>query len=165
YNFNLLPEGEDNGNDWPYSLKFAYCDPGFPRTTESHQDEIYMRLAETILLRAEAYGRLGNYSAAADDINLLRDRANAKRVTESDFGGNLHDFLNFILDERSRELLEEEQRRYTLLRMGGAEFFYPRVKEFNTIDENLTLRDTLFPIPQPVIDANINGDMRQNPGF
>lgn len=165
YNFHLLPEGEDNGNDWPYSLKFAYCDPGFPTTTESHQDQVYLRLAETILLRAEAYGRLGNYKAAADDINMLRDRANAKEIAVGDFGGSLHSFLNFILDERSRELLLEEQRRYTLLRMGGAEFFYPRVTEFNTIDENLTLRDTLFPIPQAVIDANLSTNMRQNPGF
>ena len=165
YNFHLLPEDEDNNNDWPYSLKWAYCDQGFPRTTESHQDQIYLRLAETILLRAEARGRLGDLSGAAEDINLLRDRANAKEVTISDFGSGLQDFLDFILDERSRELLEEEQRRYTLLRMGGKHFFYRRVKEWNLIDENLSLRDTLFPIPQTVIDANLNSGMEQNPGF
>jgi len=165
YDFNLLPEGEPNNNDWPYSLKYAYCDPGFPTTTESHQDETYMRLAETILLRAEAKGRLGDYSGAADDINLLRNRANAKTVSVADFGGGLNSFLDFILDERSRELLVEEQRRYTLLRMGGADFFFRRVSQMNTIDENLQLRDTLFPIPQSVIDANLSTQMPQNPGF
>lgn len=164
-NFSLLPEGQPNNNDWPYSLKFAFCDPGFPTTTESHQDQIFMRLAETILLRAEARGRMGDLSGAADDINLLRNRANAKTVSVSDFGSGLTSFLNYILDERSRELIVEEQRRYTLLRMGGATFFYPRVSSMNTISQNLTLRDTLFPIPQSVIDANITTPMPQNPGW
>ena len=163
--FNLLPEGTENNNDWPYSLKFAFSDPGFPTTTESHQDQIYMRLAETILLQAEARGRLGNFSGAATSINLLRDRANAKQVTVADFGSGLTSFLDFILDERSRELLLEEHRRYTLLRMGGVDYFFRRVKAFNTIDQNLSLRDTLFPIPQTVIDANLNIKMPQNPGF
>ncbi|MBK5209896.1 MAG: RagB/SusD family nutrient uptake outer membrane protein [Flavobacteriaceae bacterium] len=165
YNFNLLPEDQDNENDWPYSLKFAHNDPGFPRTTESHIDQIYMRLAETILLRAEAKGRTGDLTGAASDINMLRDRANAKRVSAADFGGDMTTFLDYILDERSRELILEEQRRYTLLRMGGEKFFYRRVNNFNKITENLQMRDTLFPIPQSVIDANLSSVMPQNPGF
>jgi len=164
-NYNLLPDGQPNNNDWPYSLKFAFNDPGFPNTTESHTDQIYMRLAETILLRAEARGRMGDLAGAASDINLLRNRANAKPVTVADFGSSLNTFLNFILDERSRELIVEEQRRYTLLRMGGAEYFYPRVSTMNTISKNLSLRDTLLPIPQSVIDANLTSKMPQNAGW
>jgi starch-binding outer membrane protein, SusD/RagB family len=164
-NFNLLSETAANNNDWPHSLKFSYCDPGFPNTTESHQDQIYMRLAETLLIRAEAKGLLGNLQGAADDINLLRDRANAKRITVADFGGTRTTFLDYILDERSRELLLEEHRRYTLLRMGGKDFFYRRVTDWNKISKNLTLRDTLYAIPQSVIDANLISKMPQNPGF
>ncbi len=164
-NFNLLTDGQPNNNDWPYSLKFAFNDPGFPNTTESHTDQIYLRLAETILLRAEARGRMNDLTGAAADINLLRNRANAKPVTVADFGADLKSFLNFILDERSRELIVEEQRRYTLLRMGGADYFYPRVSTMNTISKNLSLRDTLFPIPQSVIDANLTTKMPQNSGW
>lgn len=164
-NFNLLPEGTVNNNDWPYSLKFAHSDPGFPNTTESHFDQIYIRLAETILLRAEARGRLADLPGAAADINLLRDRANAKRVIVANFGGSMTTFLDYILDERSRELLLEEHRRYTLLRMGGANFFFRRVNTYNTISKNLALRDTLLPVPQSVIDANLTLKMPQNPGF
>ena len=165
YNFNLLSDKTSNDNNWPYSLKFAFCDPGFPTTTESHLDQVFMRLAETILLRAEAKGRLNDLQGAADDINLLRFRAKAKLVEVADFGADQTSFLDYILDERSRELLLEEQRRYTLLRMGGEKFFFRRVQDFNKIDKNMTLRDTLFAIPQTVIDANLHSVMPQNPGF
>lgn len=39
------------------------------------RDAILMRLAETFLIRAEAYGRKGQYGLAVDDINVIRRRA------------------------------------------------------------------------------------------
>src|SRR5690606_39341498 len=39
------------------------------------RDDYFIRLSETILLRAEAKQRLGNKEGAAADINLLRKRA------------------------------------------------------------------------------------------
>lgn len=147
---------------WPYSLKYTYVDPA-AKANERGQwnDQVYMRLAETYLLKAEAQCRLNDKVGAATTINFLRDRAHAKQVSAADID------LDFILDERSRELLMEEHRRYTLLRFGG-ETYYNRVKKYNFDLEgckNFTKRDTLFPIPQSVIDANIDLPMKNNPGW
>lgn len=49
------------------------------------KDCYFMRLAETYLNRAEAYIQLGEMQKAADDINVVRSRANAKPITASDF--------------------------------------------------------------------------------
>lgn len=71
--------------------------------------------------------------------------------------------MDFILDERSRELFLEEHRRWILLRTGK---WLERTRAFNNFGgENIQERDTLFPIPQTVIDANLNSQMPQNPGF
>ena len=166
FDYNNLSDTKPVSNNAPYSLKFAFCDAGYTENTESHFSQIYMRLAETLLLRAEAAIRRGMPGLAVADINVLRNRANAKLITVDDLGSSLEEQLNFILDERSRELLLEEQRRYTLLRMGGEKFMYPRITERNLIDgTNFTLRDTIFPIPQTVIDANRTLYMPQNPGY
>lgn len=80
------------------------------------RDDYIIRLPETILLRAEAKQRNGDKAGAAADINLLRDRAQCSyKVTAAD----MDDAFNTILDERVRELIYEEFRWNTLLRMGG----------------------------------------------
>lgn len=155
----LKQESGSNNNNWPYTLKYSYCDPGYPKNNESHNDQIYMRLAETVLLRAEASLKLENKEAAANDINMLRLRAHALSVNADEMT------MDLILEERSRELLGEEQRRYTLLRTKSAAEFVEWVKARNTKDKGLAERDYLFPIPQSVIDANISKPMKQNEGF
>ena len=161
YGFAGLQSGSKEGdnNNWPYTLKYSFCDPGYPKNNESHQDQVYLRLAETYLLRAEASLKLGNTADALADINVLRTRAHALPASESEMS------VNLILEERSRELLGEEQRRYTLRRMLGAEDFVDWITSRNGKDAGLSARDYLFPIPQSVIDANVSKPMRQNEGF
>jgi len=146
-----------NRRDWPYSRKWDWADPLNVNGGKQYNDQVYLRLAETYLLKAEAQFKLGDSPAAAETINIIRRRSNASDISASDVD------LNFILDERSRELVTEEQRRYTLLRTGT---WLERVQMYNHNGGNLTTeRDKLFPIPQEVIDANLTSEMPQNPGF
>jgi hypothetical protein len=142
---------------WPYSRKTEGTDPNNVTLSPNFEDYIEVRLADTYLLKAEAEFKLGRPADAAQTINVIRRRSNASDITSADIN------MDFILDERSRELFIEEDRRHTLLRTGK---WYERTKAYNHFGgENIALRDTLFPIPQIVIDANLTKTMTQNPGF
>ncbi len=128
------------------------------------RDDYFIRLPETILLRAEAKQRSGDKLGAAADINLLRSRANCSyMVTASD----MDDKFNTILDERARELVFEECRWNTLLRMGGA-IAVDRIKKYAywpVAQASLNFDYNLWPIPQTVIDTNLDVELMQNPGW
>jgi len=150
---------------YPYWMKFAdpchyFTDPARSGGGNDHKDRYAIRLAETLLLRAEAYVDLGQTNLAADDINLIRARANATPVDPADVD------LDYILDERARELYGEENRFITLRRMGK---LVERVRALNNNPKNpgLNIQDyhVLFPIPQSQIDLNIDADFPQNPGY
>lgn len=144
-------------DDWPYSRKYEGSIPDNVASDFNYDDYIALRLADTYLLKAEAEFKLGNLVAAAETINIIRRRSNASDVTAGDIN------LDFILDERSRELFNEEYRRYTLLRTGK---WLERTRAYNLFGgERVRERDVLFPIPQSVIDANLDSKMPQNPGF
>lgn len=122
-------------------------------------DFIIYRLAETYLLRAEAYLRKGAQQKAADDINIVRTRAHAKPITSGDVS------LDFILDERARELIVEEPRCRTLIRMGK---LVERVRKYNSREStrnSIQEKHQLWPIPQTAIDANFSAKLDQNPGY
>ena len=121
------------------------------------RDMYMIRLPETILLRAEAHLLKGNTTAAAADINLVRNRAKAKPVTAAEVT------LDYILDERARELMYEEDRRITLSRMGK---LVERVKKYNSLSgPTIQPFHALFPIPYSEIEANKDAKLEQNPGY
>jgi hypothetical protein len=150
---------------YPYWMKFAdpchyFTDPARSGGGNDHKDRYAIRLAETILLRAEAYIGLNQLDLAAADINLIRNRANATPVAPGDVN------LDYILDERARELYGEEWRHFTLRRMGK---LVERVRLYNNNPKNpgLNIQDyhVLWPIPQTQIDLNIDAPFPQNPGY
>lgn len=124
------------------------------------KDFIIMRLGETYLLQAEAQFRQGKLTEAANSINVLRARANATPVTSAQIN------LDFILDERARELLAEENRRMTLMRTGT---LVARTLAHNTQTINpvvgLSSKNLLMPIPQSEIDLNKDAKLEQNTGY
>jgi hypothetical protein len=144
--------------NWPSTRKWDYAQPApLDIVDRQYNDQILIRSGESYLLLAEANFRLGDLQGAATAINALRTRARTTTVTAAQVT------LDLILDERSRELFAEEDRRYALLRTGK---WFDRTKLFNKVAApNIALRDTLLPIPQDVIDANRTTPMRQNPGY
>ncbi len=141
----------------PYITKWNMYDPADAFGLATVKDLPMMRLGETYLLLAEAQFKQGNPAGAAASINVLRARAQADPVTAADID------LNFILDERARELIGEEQRRLTLLRTGT---LIERTLRLNGASvTNLTEKNLLLPIPQAEIDKNVSGGLTQNPGY
>ncbi|MEL4306685.1 RagB/SusD family nutrient uptake outer membrane protein [Joostella sp. CR20] len=117
--------------------------------------EIYLNYAEAVA-RGGAGGDLGT---AAGYINELRARANATTISQSDLT------LDFILDERARELYWEGQRRTDLVRFGyftSGSYVWP----FKGGAKNGTGVDdfrNLFPLPSNIVLINTN--LTQNPGY
>lgn len=130
--------------------------------------DMYMfRLAETYLLRAEAYIGKNNKVAAASDINAVRVRANAQPADPSEIN------IDYLLDERLRELYYEEPRMLTLCRMGK---LAERNRQYNYSYTDITgtyecagtsIQDyhNLWPIPYSEIERNTEAVLEQNPGY
>jgi hypothetical protein len=135
---------------------------------EGGKVQVLLRLGEVYLIAAEAALGLGNTAEAAQHINVLRVRAAATAykndprmmVTPAQIN------IDFIMDERERELAGEFNRWYDLVRP-GAQFFVDRVKKYNPHGGvNVQLKHALRPIPQSQIDGVVRGPKYpQNPGY
>ncbi|TDH20068.1 RagB/SusD family nutrient uptake outer membrane protein [Segetibacter sp. 3557_3] len=123
---------------------------------------IVYRLAETYLVAAEAAFMLGKATDAAAFVNVIRDRAasagSVNRITAADLS------IDFMLDERSRELCGENMRWWDLVRTNK---LLERVRLHNPeARPNIQQKHVLRPIPQAQIDATTTGDpYTQNPDW
>ena len=144
----------------PHTTKWYEFNPNDEFGFAMIKDFMLMRLGETYLLKAEAQLNQSNPNGAATTINVLRTRANASQVTGSQIT------LDFILDERARELLAEENRRMTLMRTGK---LVTRTTAYNTQTINPVLgissKNLLLPIPLSEINLNKDAVLEQNPGY
>ncbi|MFB9076017.1 RagB/SusD family nutrient uptake outer membrane protein [Flavobacterium procerum] len=144
--------------------KFDDPDPTTPSSTGpvSTRDIIVSRLGETYLIAAEAYLKAGVPSTGLDRLNEVRRRAGVANATIGQFN------IDYILDERGRELLGEYKRWFDLKRTGtlvaraSAHNYKIKAANFAGIGGALKI---LRPIPQTVLDLNQNKDFPQNPGY
>ena len=156
--------GTNQRRNYPSLLKFL--DPLRPSTNETagRRDFPVVRLAEMYLIASEAAWRQGEAGAAADYMNVLRSRA-AIPGKEAEMLVDANDInLDFILEERARELVGEKHRWYDLKRTGT---LLERVREYN-LDANPNIKEMhlVRPIPQTQIDRASNpGEFVQNPGY
>ena len=133
---------------------------------------IFVRFAETYLIAAEAAFKAGNSANAATMINVLRTRA-AFRSTNSGAQNSAAAAANqvtagqitidFIMDERTREMFGEWMRWYDLVR---TKTLQSRLAAYNPVAAFNPSRDYLRPIPQSQINLVTTGPKYpQNPGY
>ena len=158
------PENYTDNRIYPTMTK--YLDPNRLTVNEnSHRPIIVMRLAETYLVAAEAAFQLGQPDVAAGYINTIRARAASPgkqtqmQISTSDIN------IDFILDERTRELCSEQVRWFDLVRTGK---LIERVRKYDDFEARKNIKDfdILRPIPLTQINAVITGTpYPQNPGW
>ncbi|MDB5209748.1 MAG: RagB/SusD protein [Sediminibacterium sp.] len=176
---------------WPH-YKLYIPDPEHTPMTGGHSDWYVFRLAETYLLRAEAYVWKGDMTSAAADLNAVRTRAKCAAYPVSKMS------IATVLDERARELYFEEPRKseltriayiyaktgkvadngktYTIANFSTSNFMVDRIleknvfyaKNFVTVHGDvmrISQYHVLWPIPQSAILANSDGHINQNIGY
>lgn len=164
--------GEDEYTDAMFPNLIKFMDP--TRTTlnqeEGQRDHPIFRLANTYLMLAEALIRDGKVDEGLVWLNMVRTRAAkpgqeaAMQVTAADLSTSASgpEPIEFILDERARELTGETTRWFDLKRTGK---LLERVKLWNPQGgPNIQEYHLLRPIPTAEID-NSTGTMPQNPGY
>ncbi|MBT28357.1 MAG: RagB/SusD family nutrient uptake outer membrane protein [Thalassobius sp.] len=154
----------DGTTEVHYPMFKKFDNPGVPFTqpdqsSQGTRDMVMMRAGEAYLIAAEAYLQLGNASSATEKINAIRSRAGiSTAITESDVD------IDFILDERARELTGEANRWMDLKRTSK---LIERTLAHNphaALNNALTDKHYLRPIPQTEIDIT-NGTITQNTGY
>lgn len=147
-----------------YATVNKFIDPGREdrQQTQGSRDLVLMRLADAYLVAAEALHQMGMDAEAVEYVNAVRTRAafpgqeDAMLITADDID------LDFILDERARELFGEGHRWEDLVRTGT---LVERVRLHNPQGAaNVQDFHTLRPIPQDQIDRTPAG-YAQNTGY
>ena len=168
-NYQISPEllasltsdpADKRGTNWIADKKgvyypYKYKNRATPSKTEEYEYQVWFRLAEQYLIRAEANAHLGNVEDALSDVNKIRNRAGvADSVLTS-----VDDVLLLIEGERQREFFAELGHRWFDL------------KRTNRIDDVLSKVEwkkwesykALFPIANAEILNNPY--LTQNPGY
>ncbi|MGY2133324.1 RagB/SusD family nutrient uptake outer membrane protein [Hymenobacter sp. HD11105] len=153
-------------NRLQYVCLRKFDDPTRPTIQEeqSARDAYVIRLADVYLMAAEANFKLGNTAQAVTQINAVRERAALPgraadmRITATNLS------LDFILDERARELAGEQVRWFDLKRTNK---LVERVKANNPeAGASIQAYHTVRPIPQRQLDAILNKEeFTQNPSY
>ncbi|HHT29864.1 RagB/SusD family nutrient uptake outer membrane protein [Petrimonas mucosa] len=139
-------------------------------TTCSTHDVVVARLGEAYLIAAEAYIGMSKFSEAADMINKLRQRPGTTKpgftTSMTVQAGEMN--INFILDERAREMAGEYVRWTDLKRTHKLIEYVTQYNEDGVSESDMTGPDgkykILRPIPQDAIDKN-QTKVSQNPGY
>jgi hypothetical protein len=187
----LWPTDGDTTLRWCSWPRYILWNPnnGPENRWQGGNGDLYVfRLAETYLIRAEANYWKGQLPQAANDINVVRERANAPLITAAVVT------IDYIFDERARELYTNEPRHTEMVRvsnimakfnLGGynleqiseKSWWYDRVMRLNTLYDmppgswwaghsvTMESHNIYWAIPLSVILSNTLGQINQNIGY
>ncbi len=166
-NIEITNEADFANNGIPVTKFYnVNKDGSMPPSSETWIDYPLFRLGEVYLNLAEAVLRGGqgiSKTEALTYMNNLRKRAYSDKtlasVSESDFT------LNFILDERARELFYEAQRRTDLIRFNkytSGDYLWPWK---GGVAEGRAVGDFYQVFPLPSDDIGSNENLVQNEGY
>jgi len=141
--FSLTNSSKTNG------LRVIKYLPDYANLDQPNNDWVFIRLADVMLMKAEAMARMGNTAEAMSIVNEIRINRNAPLLTTLT--------IDTILDERARELYWEGHRRRDQIRFGT---FLNPVQERSTKSDRHVM---IFPIP--LDDLSVNPNLHQNPGY
>ncbi|OJU55812.1 MAG: hypothetical protein BGN96_15375 [Bacteroidales bacterium 45-6] len=156
YNSNHLTVINNNAAMWKYQPVTR-----FPNNTNEKYIPLY-RLADIILLRAEALNKLGRYAEALTELNKIRTRAGLPSRKEADYSSatdKTYAIESDILQERQFELLGEGKRWFDLMRTGRAvatrnNYFETYLKAYNVTNYIPFTAD--WQLYWPILQNNIN---------
>ncbi|TRX29607.1 RagB/SusD family nutrient uptake outer membrane protein [Flavobacterium franklandianum] len=158
----------------PYWTSYTqFPNPWKMRVSDATQNFYIFRLADILLLKAEALAHTGDLTGAMALVNQVRTRVSMPNIAPAT---SQDDAINKILNERFVELAFEGQRWFDLKREGKSievlsKQTYPKYNPVTQVFDivlmpyatNITANDLLWPIPQAVLDNNPN--LSQNPGY
>lgn len=137
--------------------------PFMYKCRSSYQNRYKLRLADILLLGAEAYAYQNNIEESKSLVNQIRNRVNLAPVNP----GSQAEMINAVLHERRLELAFEGQRWFDLCRNNRVEEVMNAVyaKDSGRLPQKrlFTIESYLLPIPQAALDENNN--LEQNPGY
>jgi starch-binding outer membrane protein, SusD/RagB family len=146
--------------NWPQT-HYPFINKYRDFVSPSSQNYIFIRLADILLLKAEALNENGDVDGAAVLVNQIRNRAKLANTTAT-----TQDAMRLAIEkERRLELAFEGIRWFDLKRTGRAIEVINSVTDFGGVgmSYHLTENRLIWPIPQSELDKSSN--LTQNPGY
>lgn len=133
---------------------FNWCDKYNGADGAYTDGPVIIRYSDVLLMKAEALAEQGQYGPAQTIVNDLRAKRNTTEIAPGDAT-----IIDFILEERRRELFFEGHRWFDLKRKGR-----PVTKPVGK-GGTLAYEDNRMLAPLPTGEVTFNPALPQNPGY